>query len=98
MVSQVASLALYGLSLDEINNYIKNVQSVKATEIQQFAGSRLDARTADIIIVGRASDFLTDLRKRFRNVEVIPESELDLNSAGLRKAAGGGTSGGSRMK
>jgi zinc protease len=99
LVTQVASLALYGLSLDEINSYIKNVQAVQAAEIQKFAGTRLDAKTADIIIVGKASDFLADLRKRFKNVEVIPESELDLNSARLRKPNGGGAaSGGSRMK
>jgi zinc protease len=98
MVSQVASLALYGLSLDEINSYIRNVQSVQAAEIQKFAGARLDVKDADIIIVGRASDFLTDLRKRFKNVEVIPEDELDLNSASLRKAQSGAGAGGARMK
>jgi zinc protease len=99
LVSQVASLALYGLNLDEINSYIKNVQDVNASEIQKFAGARLDAKSADIIIVGKASDFLPDLRKRFQNVEVIPESELDLNSASLRKAATGGAgSNGARMK
>jgi zinc protease len=93
LVTQVASQALYGLSLDEINTYIKSVQNVEAAEIQKFAGARLDAKGADIIIVGRASDFLADLRKRFQNVEVIPEAELDLNSASLRKASGGGTGG-----
>lgn len=93
LVTQVASLAINGLSLDEINSYIRNVQSVKAAEIQKFAGTRLDARTADIIIVGKASDFLADLRKRFQNVEVIPEAELDLNSATLRKAPGGAGTG-----
>lgn len=98
LVTQVASLALNGLSLDEINTYIKSVQNVQASEIQRFAGARLDAKGADIIIVGRASDFLADLRKRFQNVEVIPEAELDLNSASLRKAAGGAGSGGARMK
>lgn len=98
LVTQVASLALNGLSLDEINSYIRNVESVKAAEIQKFAASRLDAGSADIIIVGKASDFIADLRKRFRNVEVIPEAELDLNSATLRKAAGGAGSSGSRMK
>lgn len=97
MVSQVASLALFGLNLDEINSYIQSVQAVTAGEIQKFAGARLDAKTADIIIVGKAADFLPELRKRFPNVEVIRESELDLNSASLRKAEGGGTSG-TRMK
>jgi zinc protease len=93
LVSQVASLALFGLNLDEINSYIKNVQAVTAGEIQRFAAARLDAKTADIIIVGRAADFLPDLRKRFQNVEVIPEAELDLNSTTLRKAASGGNTG-----
>lgn len=97
MVSQIGSLALYGLNLDEINSYIKNVQEVKADEIQKFAGARLDAKSADIIIVGRASDFMPELRKRFRNIEVITESELDLNTAKLRKSTGGGN-GGARMK
>lgn len=98
LVTHIASLALNGLSLDEINTYIRNVQNVQAAEIQKFAGARLDAKGADIIIVGRASDFLADLRKRFQNVEVIPEAELDLNSASLRKAAGSAGTGGARMK
>jgi zinc protease len=82
---QVASLALYGLSLDEINNYIRNVQAVTAAEVQKFAGSRLPTKDANIIIVGNAKDFLEPLRKQFTNVEVIPLKELDLNSASLRK-------------
>ncbi|HET6671288.1 MAG TPA: pitrilysin family protein [Pyrinomonadaceae bacterium] len=87
LVFQVASLALYGLSLDEINNYIKNVQAVTAADVQKFAGSRLPAKDAHIIIVGNAKDFLEPLKKQFANVEVIPLTELDLNSAALRKAS-----------
>jgi zinc protease len=86
LVGQVASLALYGLSLDEINNYIRNVQSVTAADVQKFAGSRLTAKDANIIIVGNAKDFLEPLRKQFTNVEVIPLADLDLNSAALKKA------------
>jgi len=85
LVGQVASLALYGLSLDEINNYIRNVQSVTAADVQKFAGSRLTAKDANIIIVGNAKDFLEPLRKQFSNVEVIPLADLDLNSAALKK-------------
>jgi zinc protease len=47
----------------------------------------LPAKDAHIIIVGNAKDFLEPLRKQFANVEVIPLSELDLNSAALRKAS-----------
>ncbi|HYE65372.1 MAG TPA: insulinase family protein, partial [Pyrinomonadaceae bacterium] len=87
LVSQVASLALYGLSLDEINNYIKNVQTVTGKEVQQFAGTRLGAKDASLIIVGDAKLFLDNLRKQFQNVEVIPIAELDLNSASLRRTS-----------
>ena len=85
LVGQVGSLALYGLSLDEINRYINNVQSVTTADIQKFAGTRLDAKTSNIIIVGNAKAFLPELQKKYPNVEVIPVSELDLNTALLRK-------------
>jgi zinc protease len=85
LVGQVATLALYGLSLDEINRYINNVQAVSTADIQKFAGTRLDAKTSNIIIVGNAKAFLPDLQKKYQNVEVIPVTELDLNSALLKK-------------
>jgi zinc protease len=85
LVNQVASLALHGLSLDEINRYINNVQAITTADIQKFAGTRLDAKTSNIIIVGDAKKFLPELQKKFQNVEVIPVAELDLNSATLRK-------------
>ena len=85
LVGQVSSLALYGMGLDEINRYINNVQSINTADIQKFAGTRLDAKTASIIIVGNAKAFLPELQKKYPNVEVIPVSELDLNTALLRK-------------
>ena len=85
LVGQVGSLALYGLGLDEINRYINNVQAVTTADIQKFAGTRLDAKTSNIIIVGNAKAFLPELQKKYQNVEVIPITELDLNSALLKK-------------
>jgi zinc protease len=85
LVGQVGSLALYGMGLDEINRYINNVQAISTADIQKFAGSRLDAKTANIIIVGNAKAFLPELQKKYPNVEVIPMAELDLNTALLRK-------------
>jgi zinc protease len=85
LVGQVGSLALYGLSLDEINRYINNVQAIGREDVQKFAGARLDAKTSNIIIVGNAKSFLPELQKKYPNVEVIPMSDLDLNTALLRK-------------
>jgi len=85
LVGRVAYLALYGLSLDEINRYISGIQSVTAQQVEQFAGAHLGASDASIVIVGDAKKFIEPLKKQFPNVEVIPISELDLNSPTLRK-------------
>ena len=85
LVAQVGSLALYGLSLDEINRFINNVQSITTADVQKFSGTRLDAKASNIIIVGNAKAFLPELQKKYPNVEVIPVSELDLNTALLKK-------------
>jgi zinc protease len=86
LVGQIASLALQGLNLDEINHYINNVQAVSAADVQKFAGTRLDAKGASVIVVGNAKEFLPELQKQFKEIEVIPISELDLNSPTLRKS------------
>ena len=85
LVAQVSSLALHGISFEEINRYLLNVQAIKATDLQRFAAARLGAKETCIIIVGNAREFLPELRKQYSQVEVIPVAELDLNSALLRK-------------
>jgi zinc protease len=85
LVAQVATLAVYGISFDEINRYIGNVQGITAGDVQRFAGSHLDARATSIVIVGNAKQFLPELRSKYPQVEVIPMAELDLNTALLRK-------------
>jgi len=85
LVSQAGALALYGLSFEEINRYIGNVQVINAKDLQRFAAARLSAKGTNIVIVGNAKDFLPALRKQYPKVEVIPVAELDLNSALLRK-------------
>lgn len=85
LVAQVATLAVYGISFDEINRYIGNAQTVTASDVQRFAGSHLDAKATSIVIVGNAKEFLPELRQKYPQVEVIPIAELDLNTALLRK-------------
>ena len=85
LVGQVATLALHGQGLDEINQYIANVEAIKTDDVKRFAETKLDAKTSNIVIVGNAKAFLPALQKQFSNVEVIPVGEMDLNSALLRK-------------
>ena len=85
LVAQIATLAVYGINLSEINRYIGNVQAITAGDVQGFAGSHLDAKTTSVVIVGNAKEFLPELEKKYPQVEVIPIAELDLNTALLRK-------------
>ena len=85
LVQQIGWLALYGISLDEINRYISNVQAITAADVQRFSSNRLGAEGTSIVIVGNAKEFLPELTKLYPNVKVIPVAELDLNSALLRK-------------
>ena len=85
LVSQVATLAVYGIDFNEINRYIGNVQGINAAAVQKFAGSHLDAKSTSVVIVGNAREFLPELRKKYPQVDVIPMAELDLNAPMLRK-------------
>jgi len=85
LVSQVATLAVYGIDFNEINRYIGNVQGINAAAVQKFAASHLDAKSTSVVIVGNAKEFLPDLRKEYPQVDVIQMEQLDLNTALLRK-------------
>jgi zinc protease len=85
LVDEVGRLALYGLGFDEINSFVDKVEAVKAEEIQKLMSERLATAGAHVVVVGDAKQFLDALKSKFQDVEVIPEAELDLDSAGLRK-------------
>jgi zinc protease len=85
IVGRIGTLALYGLSLDEINRYISGVQNVTAADVQKFAAAHVGGNDASVVIVGDAKKFLPALQQRFKNVDVIPIDELDVNSPTLRK-------------
>ena len=80
----VASLANYGLPMTELQAYAPNVRAVTPEQIRDFAASRLGPDGFSIVVVGDAAQFLDALRAAHPNVEVVPASELDLDSATLR--------------
>src|SRR5262249_38738159 len=86
LVGQISSLALYGMNFDQINQFVANVEAVKPSDIKQFAAANLNTDSTSLIVVGNAKKFLPALQQQFSQVEVIPVAELDLNSAGLRRA------------
>jgi zinc protease len=86
LVAQVSSLAVYGVSFDQLNQFVGNVQAVKAEDVKDFAAKHLNIDSTSVIVVGDAKKFLPALQKEFSQIEVIPVGELDLNSASLRRA------------
>jgi zinc protease len=85
LAAKLVELYTFGLSADELNSYMTSVRNVSAEQVKNFASGNLNG--GDIIIVGDYKIFADDLKKRFPNqkIEVIPASELDLNSNTLRK-------------
>lgn len=80
LVARLVELYTFGLSADELNSYMTSVRNVSAEQVKSFAAGNVNG--GDIIIVGDAKIFMDDLKKRFPNqkIEVIPASQLDLNS------------------
>ena len=84
IVETISTYALYSLPLSDAERYISNVQGVSAEKVRTFAGSNMSGTGVNVVVVGDAKKFLEPLRARFKDVEVIPAAELDLNSATLR--------------
>ena len=61
------------------------MEAITASDVQKFAGTHLDAKTINIVVVGNAREFLPALRQKYGQVEVIPIAELDLDTALLKK-------------
>jgi zinc protease len=85
LVAQISSLAIYGVNFDQLNQFVDSVQAVKAEDVKSFAATHLNVDSTSVIVVGDARKFLPALQKAFPQVEVIKVSELDLNSATLRR-------------
>lgn len=86
IAQRLAELYSFNLKPDQLNSYINGVDAISETQIKSFMTKNLGG--GDLIIVGDYKLFADDLKKRFPNqtVEVIPASQLDLNSKTLRKS------------
>jgi zinc protease len=80
----VAELAVYDLPLSDLASYVSNVEGVQAADVQAAFARNLPADRASIVVVGDASKFIDALRAAHPSVEVIPLSDLNLDSATLR--------------
>ncbi len=85
-VSRVAELALHDLPLDRLAHRVERIEAVSADEVRAFAGKRFALDGMTVVVVGRAKDVAKPLREIFPQLEVIPQSKLDLDAATLGKS------------
>ena len=84
-VAQIAGLATYDLALDTLAKFIPSINAVKTEDVTAFA-TKYFGTPPSLIIVGKAAEFLEALKKNFADVNVIEQSNLDLNRPDLKKA------------
>jgi zinc protease len=80
----VANLALYDLPMSDLAAYVDRVEAITPQQVQAAFAEHLPASNASLVIVGDASKFLEALRVKYPNVEVIPLTDLDLDTAALK--------------
>ena len=80
----LAGNALAGVPLDELGRYAGAVQAVDPAAVRKAADALVDPAAASIVVVGDAKTFLPGLRKAYPQVEVIPATELKLETRALR--------------
>jgi zinc protease len=85
LAAAVGELYSFGISPNELNSYVSNVNNVTDAQIRDFASKNLLG--GDLIIVGDYSVFKDDLAKRFpgMTIDVIKADDLDLSKPNLRK-------------
>ncbi|MEA3212235.1 MAG: zinc protease [Chthoniobacter sp.] len=92
-VKRIADFAVHDLPLDSLNTYLHRIREVTASEVRAFGARYLSSERVCIVVAGRAQDCAKSLRELFPKLELIPQSELDLDSPTLRKPSKRPTSG-----
>lgn len=87
LLGEVASLAVYGLPLDELARYLDKVQAVSADQVRAFARTHLDRDGVTVIVAGDARQFADALLKAYPKTERYTAAGLDLDSATLKPPA-----------
>lgn len=78
--TRVGTLALYGIDLAGIGQYIDRVQAVTPAQIQAFAGRHLDAHGTRVVVVGDAAQFRAALKKAHPDMRQVDIDQVDLDA------------------
>ncbi len=88
LAAVLAGFVQQNIPMSEAAAFTRRIGGVTSEGASAIAARIASSRQATIVVVGDASRFLDKLRAIRPDLEVIPASELDLDSAALRRAAG----------
>lgn len=77
----LGELALYGVPLSELAEYLPEIEAVDPAMVQRFAAATFD--DVFVVLVGDAEVFSAALAAKHPNVSVIPLAQLDLGQPSL---------------
>lgn len=83
-VKRIADFVLHGLPADAFGSTLAALNAVTAEQVKGFAAAQLDPKAMTVVVVGRAKDCEKPLREMFPELRVVPQLEVDFDSATLR--------------
>ena len=80
----LGELALYGMPLSDLGEYLPEIEAVDAAMVQRFAAETFDELF--IVLVGDAQVFAPAIAAAHPNTAIIPLAQLDLGTPTAIKA------------
>jgi zinc protease len=84
LAETIGGLAIYGVPLSEVAAYPDKVQAVTAEAVQAFAHDALSPAGASTIVVGDGKQFVSALKAKDPDLEVIPITQFDPEGSSLK--------------
>jgi len=85
LATLIASYESNAVPLTELPRMLDALAAITPQQVQEFAKAHFDAKTLTIVIAGDAAKFVDALRAAYPAARVIPQGEVDLESATLTK-------------
>ncbi len=90
LAGAIAALEATGVAPTEITRTIDALGAVTPDEVLAFARAHWDPAALAIVVAGDAATFVEALRARHPNLRIVPQADVDLDSASLTRPAAPG--------
>jgi zinc protease len=84
LATQLSALAQFGLPPSKLQTYAADIEAVTPAQAAAAANTYFDPATASLVVVGDAKVFGAGLKAKFPQLQQIPISRLNLDSAALQ--------------